>query len=166
MELTYIGMAILAVALWSFVFSPRCLYSALIISIPFSATAVINFTWAGAAYGETNKSLMAWQLFAILWVVRESFSGLPQWQRRGWFLTRRSRFWLVAFLVALAASLTVPLILRGTAWTHTWVNSLSYRGPADVPLQFSSYNVTQSTYIVFGVLFAIFIAAENWRTEK
>lgn len=166
MEFPVTGLIILVAAIWFFFFKPRLLYSVLIISIPFSATAVVNFTWAGAASGEQEKSLMAWQFFAMLWVLREALSCLPQWKRRGWFLTRRERIWLLAFLGALIASLTVPLVLNGTEWVMSWVVGPFYRGPAMIQLRFTSYNVTQSAYMVFGVLFTIFVAAKNWLPER
>lgn len=155
------GIFILAAAACFFLFWPRYLYPALIISIPFSATAVINFNLASAAYGETAKSLMAWQLFAVLWVLHEVISGVPPWRRIGWFLTRRSRNWLLIFLASLFASLTVPLILNGTAWVHSWVTYPGYLGPSTIPLALTSHNLTQSAILVFGVLFTIFVAAEN-----
>lgn len=155
------GAIILVVAVWFFLFSPRLLYPALIISIPFSATAVINFNLASAAYGETEKSLMAWQMFAVLWFMHGVISGVPPWRRIGWFLTRRSRNWLLIFLASLFASLTVPLILNGTGWVHSWITYPGYLGPSTIPLALTSHNLTQSAILVFGVLFTILVAAEN-----
>jgi len=166
MEISFIGVLILVAAAWFFLFSPRLLYAALIVSIPFSATAVVNFPWGGEAYGGAEKDIMAWQLFAVLWVLREAISGIPQWHRLGWFRTRCARVRLLVFLAALAASLAVPLLLNGTAWVSSWANSLFYRGPAEIPLRFTLFNVTQSAYMVFGVGFAIFIAADNWCPER
>ncbi len=166
MEIPFIGLLILILAAWFFVFSPRLLYVALIVSIPFSATAVVNFLWGGEAYGGAEKDIMAWQLFAVLWVLREAISGIPPWHRLGWFRTKSVRARLLVFLAALAASLTVPLLLNGTAWVWSWANSLFYRGPAEIPLRFTLFNITQSAYVVFGVLFAVFIAAENSQSKR
>lgn len=165
MEFPVTGLIILVAAIWFFFFKSRLLYAAMIVSIPFSATAVVNFPWGGGMYGGT-KSIMAWQLLAVFWFLRETTSSLPHWRRRGWFLTRNPRTWLLAFTAALIASLSVPLIFNGTAWISSWVVSPDYRGDTVLPLRFTAFNVTQSLYIVFGVLLTVFVAAENWHPKR
>ena len=101
MEFPVTGVIILVVAAWFFIFKPKLLYPAMIVSIPFSATAVMNFSMTGSQYGlgrSPEKSIMAFQLFTVLWIIRGAFSHSPPWHRRGWFLTRRARLWLLAFL--------------------------------------------------------------------
>lgn len=168
MSVPVTGAIILVVAAWFFLFSPRLLYAALIISIPFSATAVVNFGWGGSEFGGADKSLMAWQLLAALWVAREAFSGVPQWHRKGWFLTRRSRLALFFFVAALIASWSVPLLLNGTSWLPYWKTAAlgGASGIETVALRFSSYNLTQSAYLALGVLVIVFIAAENCQPAK
>jgi hypothetical protein len=151
------GALILIMGGWFFFFSPRLLYAATIISIPFSATAVANI-----GSGDSEKGVAAWLFLGVLWVVREMISGLPAWHTPGWFATRRARYGLLAFLGAVVASLSVPLLLNGTAW----VPEQFLLSNQTIPLQFGMYNLTQTAYVAFGVLLAIFAAAENCRSSR
>lgn len=151
------GALILALGVGLFLFSPRLLYAALIISIPFSATAVVNL-----GSGDEGKGIAAWLFLGSLWVLREMVSGRPPWHTRGWFASRRFRFGLLAFLGAVIVSLAVPLILNGTSWVPSPDPTVN----ATVPLQFSFYNVTQTAYLAFGVVLGILIAAENCHPAK
>lgn len=163
------GILILVAATCFFFFWPRYLYPALIISIPFSATAVVNFAWSDSGLGGAEKSLMAWQLFAVLWVLREALSEVPQWHRRGWFLTGRARLALLVFLATLVASWSVPIILNGTSWVTSWKIAPLLGGAAGsetVALRFRLHDLTQSLYVAIGVLLIVFIAEENWRPTR
>jgi hypothetical protein len=151
------GALILVIGAWLFLFSPKFLYGAMVISIPFSATAVANLRWGG-----DEKSVAAWLFLGTLWVLRESISGLPVWRKRGWRLSRRARYALLAFLGAVVVSLCVPLLLNGTAW----MPDPDPVGSQTVPIQFSLYNITQTVYLAFGVLLAILTAAENCRPSR
>lgn len=141
----------------------------MIVSIPFSATAIVNFPMAGSDYGvgaSPVKSIMAWQAFTVLWITREAISRLPQWHGRGWFLTRRARFWMLAFLGAAALSMCVPLVSNGTSSVLSFEAVQGDFFVATVPLRFTFYNVTQFAYLVFGIILSIFVAAENWHPAK
>lgn len=129
----------------------------MIVSMPFSATAVANLYSGGE-----GKGIAAWLFLGTLWVIREAISGSPVWRRRGWRLTYRARWALLAFLGAVAVSLCVPLVLNGTAW----LPDPDPLGVQTVAIQFSFYNVTQTGYLAFGVLLAILTAAENYRTSR
>lgn len=151
------GLLIALMGLWFFLFSPRFLYAAMVISIPFSATAVANLRWGGE-----DKSLAAWLFLGTLWVCREAVSGLPLWHKRGWFSSRRTRLGLLAFLAAVVISLCVPLILNGTAWLPD-PDQVSNQ---TIPLRFGVYNLTQTAYLAFGVVLAILTASENCRSAR
>jgi len=151
------GALIIFVGVWFFFFSPRLLYAAMIISIPFSATAVAN-----VGSGDSEKGVAAWLFLGALWVFRETISGLSLWHTPGWFSTRRARYGLLAFLGAVVASLSVPLFLNGTAW----VPEQFLLSNQTIPLQFGMYNLTQTAYLAFGVLLAIFAAAENCHSSR
>ena len=164
MEFPLTGIILLVLAIWFFLFSPRLLYPATIISIPFGATAIVNFPIAGSSYGlgrSPQKSIIAFQLFSVLWILREALSRFPQWQRRGWFSTSRARLWLLGFLGAVALSQLVPLILNGTSMARSFEVFQGNFFVATVPLRFSLYNVTQFAYLAFGIMFTIFVSAEN-----
>lgn len=170
MEFPVTGLMILTVAVWFFFFKPRLLYAAMIASFPFTATAVVNFAVTGGSSLEIGRSpektITALELFSMLWVLREVVSRTPPWHKRGWFLTRRARFWLLAFLGAFALSFCVPLIVSGTARTISFVAAGGNYFVATVPLRFSWYYVTQFTYLLFAVTLTLLIAAENWHPEK
>jgi hypothetical protein len=151
------GALILVIGVWFFVFSPRLLYAAMIVSVPFSATAVFNLSWGGE-----EKGVAAWLFFGALWVFREFISGVPPWHTQGWFSSRQARYGLLGFLAAVIVSLCVPAVLNGTAW----VPDPRLVSSQAVPLRFGLYNVTQTAYLAFGVLLAILVAAENCRTSR
>lgn len=151
------GVLILIIGLWFFFFSPKLLYASMIVAIPFSATVIVNL-----GSGEAAKGFAAWLFLAGLWVIRESLSGTPPWHRRGWFTTRQARCALLAFLAAVLLSLCVPLVLNGTSWVPTVTPPTSQT----VPLQVSLYDVTQIAYLLFGVVLAIFVAAENCQPSR
>lgn len=169
MQFPVTGLIILAAAVWVFFFSPKRLYAATIISIPFSATAIVNFPLAGSPYGfgrSPQKSIMAWQLFSVLWMVHEGLSRRPQWHRAGWFLTRRPRFALLAFLGVVVLSLCVPLIFNGTSLVPSFEAIQGNFFVTRVPLRFGLFNLTQFAYLAFGMMITILIAAENWHPGR
>jgi hypothetical protein len=152
------GVLILIMGVCFFFFSPRLLYAAMIISIPFSATAVAN-----VGSGDGEKGVAAWLFLGALWVFRETISsGLSPWKTPGWVSTRRARYGLLAFLGAVVASLSVPLFLNGTVW----VPESFLLSNETIPVRFGMYNVTQTAYLAFGVLLAIFAAAENCQSSR
>lgn len=130
----------------------------MIVAIPFSATAVVNVH----AGGGEEKGVAAWMFLGALWILREAVSGSPPWHSSGWFSSRRARLSLVAFAGAVSASLCVPLILNGTSW----VPDPSVASRDMVPLKFGSYNLTQTGYLLFGILIAIFVAAESHQLSR
>ncbi len=151
------GVLIIIAGVFFFFFAPEYLYAAMIISIPFSATAVANVGWGG-----TEKGVSAWLFLGALWVLRQTVSGVPPWRTAGWFASRRARWGLLAFLGAVVASLSVPLLLNGTAW----VQDPMVASNETTSLRFGMYNVTQTAYLAFGVLLAIFAASENCRSAR
>jgi hypothetical protein len=154
MTVPFTGALILVVGFCLFFFSPKVLYAATIVSIPFSATAVLNFGQEGQ-----GKSLMAWLFLGSLWVLRETISGVPPWRKQGWLWSRGSRYALLAFWAAVVASMCVPLVLNGTSWVpdmDNWTASI-----VSAPIRFGMYNITQATYLSFGIVLAILTAAEN-----
>ncbi len=151
------GALIVIAGLYFFLFAPNLLYPAMIISIPFSATAVVNVGWGGS-----DKGVAAWLFLGSLWVLRQIVSGLPPWRTPGWLASHRARFGLLAFLGAVVASLSVPLLLNGTAW----VPDPLLVSNEMVPLRFGMYNLTQTAYLAFGVLLAVLVAAENCRSAR
>lgn len=157
MSVPFTGGLILLLGLCFFFHSARVLYASMIIAIPFSATVVINIHAGGE-----EKGVAAWMFLGALWILREAITGRPPWHRPGWFSSRRARVALVAFAAAVSASLCVPLVLNGTSW----VPDPSVASAEMIPLKFGSYNLTQTGYLFFGILLAIFLAVESHRPSS
>jgi hypothetical protein len=154
MTVPFTGALILITGMCLFFFSPKFLYAAMVVAIPFSATAVVNFGQEGE-----GKSIWAWFFLGALWILREAVSGVPPWRKLGWFATRQARYALLAFACAVIISLSVPLILNGTSWVPNMDNQTAIIRPASIG--FGMYNLTQTAYLIFGILLAIAAAAEN-----
>ncbi len=157
MTIPITGGLIAILGICFFLFAPKHLYAAMIVSIPFSATAVAN-----VGSGDNEKGVAAWLFLGGLWVLRQIVSGLPPWHTTGWFHSRHARYGLLAFVGAVLASLSVPLFLNGTAW----VPDPLLVSNETIPLRFGMYNLTQTAYLAFGVLLAVFVAAENCRSTR
>lgn len=154
MTVPFTGALILIVGLCLVFVSPKLLYGAMIIAIPFTATAVLNLQFGGE-----EKGVMAWFFLGALWVLREAVSGVPPWRKTGWLRTRRARRALLAFLGAVIASLCVPLVLNGTVWVPV-MDALTTTAVSQA-IKLSSFDVTQAVYLCFGIVLTILIAAEN-----
>lgn len=154
MTIPFTGALILIGGVCLFFFPPKFLYAAMVVAIPFSATAVVNWGQQGE-----GKSLWAWFFLGILWILREIISGSPPWRKLGWIASRQARYALLAFACAVILSLTVPLVLSGTSWVPNMDNQTAIIRPASIGL--GTYNLTQTAYLIFGVLLAIGVAAEN-----
>jgi hypothetical protein len=154
MTVPFTGALVLILGILFFLSSPRLLYAALIVSIPFSGMAVLNDN-----SGDVGRGLAVWLFLSALWVLREAISSVPPWHKRGWFASRRARYGLLAFLGAVVASLSVPLLLNGTAWVP--VLDAGYLVVIPSPIRFGTYSLTRTTYVAVGVMLAVLIAAEN-----
>jgi hypothetical protein len=151
------GVILIIVGFFFFCFSPKLLYAAMIMSIPFSATAVVNVGWGGM-----DKGVTAWLFFGTLWIIRDAFSGEPLWRRGGWLASRNARYGLLMFLGAVLLSLCVPMLLNGISS----VPDPRFESPGLISLRFGQDNLTQTAYLAFGIVVAIFAAAANCNSAK
>jgi hypothetical protein len=157
MTIPITGALVLIAGIFLFFFSRKLLYAAMIISIPFSAMAVLNL-----GSGDQAKGVSAWVFLAALWFLREALAVPPPWHKPGWFSSNRARWGLLAFLAAVIASLCVPLLLGGTAWLPD-PNPL---GNKTFAVRFSFYNITQTAYLAFGIALAVLAAAQNCASSR
>jgi hypothetical protein len=151
-EVTPIGWILLSLGVSLYWVAPQFLYTLMIFFIPFSATAVANIGSAGSASG-----VQASMLFGSLWILKElpalgRISLRPYWPRLRTPVRRLTFFGLVAII-----SLVMPLWING----HVVIESPELADSGSAPLQFTATHVTQTIYLIYGVLLTILMALKN-----
>jgi hypothetical protein len=152
METTPISIILIPLGVLFFFFAPRLLYWCTVFFLPFSATAVVNFTRTSGATG-----LQATMFFGVLWMLRAGFGALRKstlWQS-GQMQTpvRRLRF----FMFAVILSLVMPIYINGRLTVDCPDIACTDSGP----LKFSFTHITQVMYLAYGVMLTVFIAVRN-----
>lgn len=147
----------LPVGLAGMILSERWLYRFFVFWTLFSASSVANF-----GEGENGSALQIWMFFGFLWLLRlvmERLSTLSfSIDRR----IARPCLWLIAFLFVASLSLIMPIYINGTLTiTSPYLGDVS-----GTPLYFTSHNLTQLLYLIFGGAIAICVAHCNLRDEK
>jgi len=126
--------------------------------LAFSATAVVNIGFAGVSSG-----LQAYMFIGTLWLMKElpAFYKVSRSEFSPYF--SRSTLDLRLFLCAVLLSLLMPI----------WINGgLSVANPEfgyatqEKPLQFSMTHVTQTLYLIYGVLITILVAYKNSKPQE
>lgn len=146
MSVTPIGAVLILIGIISRFAFPRSLYLLTVVLVPFSATAVIN-----VGTGESASGVPASLFFGVLWISTES-----NLLRRIWSKTsklRKPAVYLGAFLTAVGLSLIVPIWSAGSVQ----IESPILTDRSVVPLEFSFKHITQTSYLAFGVVFALMI---------
>lgn len=152
MEITPIGWILLPLAVISYWLAPQILYPLAVFFLPFSATAVVN---VGSV--DSSSGVQASMLFGALWIVRElpalgQFPPLQSKQR-----LRTPVFFLGLFVFVVLLSLVMPLWING----HFVIESPELADSGSVPLRFTARHVTQTIYLIYGILFTILVALRN-----
>lgn len=152
MEITPIGWILLPLAAMSYWFAPRILYPLAIFFLPFSATAIVNVGSADSASG-----VLASMLFGSLWIAKElpQLGQFPATESRR--LLRRPVFQLGLFVFVVLLSLLVPFWVDG----HFVIENPELGDTGSAPLQFTTRHITQTLYLVYGIVFTIFVAFRN-----
>jgi len=124
----------------------------MVFSLPFSATSVANVDFAGSRSG-----IQVGIVFGSLWILREGSTLLKKsntWHSEHIQTSvRRLRF----FMFVVALSLAMPLWINGRLTVECPDLGCTDSGP----LGFSARHVTQTIYLTYGVIIAIFIALRN-----
>jgi len=147
-EMTPIGWILLPLAITCYWLAPQALFPLAVFFLPFSATAVVNVGAADSASG-----VQASMLFGALWVLRE----LPTLGRLSSSQYKRLQTpirQLGLFVVVVLLSWLVPLWING----HLVIESAELGDSGSAPLGFTARNVTQTLYLVYGILFTICVA--------
>jgi hypothetical protein len=151
LELTPIGWVLVPLALWFYFLKPSQLYWWMIFFIPFSATAVVNI-----GSGVSASGIQASMLFGSLWIAKE----LPgSWRASNSTVApqlRKPARQLMIFFFVVVLSLAMPVWING----RVVIESPEFANPESTPLQFSSRYITQTLYILYGVLVTICVAAK------
>ncbi len=153
MEITWQGFVLLPLGLLLFAGFPGGLYRFTIVSIPFTATSLLNTA--------SGVPLSPLQYFGLLFVSRQLLSF---WVGCG---PKKSRwdsvhYLLIAFLLVVVSSMIMPLIIDGALWVSTnQLNDLH-----DEPLRLNSSNIKYPAPVVFGVLLALALIGRNDTIEK
>lgn len=152
MSITGTGIVMLLMGLYGLFFNRRFLYDISIFFIPFSATAVINI-----GVGDSGSAVSPYMFFGALWML--SFFVFRSKQLVHFKVYRREAYTLVmlaAFTVVAMFSLVMPIIIAGSEWGNQ-------SGKLDdmQPIVFTSKNVTQYIYLLFGVVYTICIYIHN-----
>jgi O-antigen ligase len=151
MEMTPIGWVLLPLACISYLFAPQILYPLAIFFLPFSATAVVNVGTTDSASG-----VLASMLFGAVWMARELPAMRQMRSRSNRQGLRKPMLHLGLFLLVVVLSLLMPLWING----HFVVENPELGAGSD-PLQFTGKHVTQTIYLLYGILFTIFVALKN-----
>src|SRR6267154_2736259 len=108
MAITPIAAILVPLSIFLFLFAPSLLYSCMVFSLPFSATAVANVGFMSATSG-----VQATILFGSLWMLKEGPNALKKsglWQSPQ---MRTSVRQLRLFLCAVVLSLAMPWWIHG-----------------------------------------------------
>lgn len=154
MEVTPIGWILIPLGIALYFFAPTRLYPCTIFFLPFSATAVVNIGSAGSASG-----LQATIFFGALWMATE----LPRFLAAKNSPTRESihvpASQLRWFVLVVMLSLVMPIWINGRVYIEDaeFANGLSN----SEPLVFRIRNISQTIYLVYGILLAVLVAFRN-----
>ncbi len=152
MHITWIGAILLPLGIYAYFFARDLLYVATIFLLPFSATAILNFGFMDATTG-----IQAMIYFAMLWMLSVGPDALRRctvWRSRQMQTSvRRLRF----FMLVVGLSLLMPIWINGDLVIEPYEP-----GPLEpTPLTFTLRHITQTMYLVFGVLLTLFLAIKN-----
>jgi len=146
----------LPVGLAGLFLSKKWLYRLFVFWTLFSASSAANF-----GEGENGSALQVWMFFGFLWLFRV---GLEHISTLSFSIDRRILrpcLWLITFLFAASISLIMPIYINGTLA----ISSPNLFDNSETPLYFTSHNVTQLLYLIFGVAIAISVAHHNLPDE-
>lgn len=134
----------------------KWLYRCFVFWTLFSASSAMNVG------GDVNGSaLQVWMFFGFLWLLRLLIEHLSSLSFSLDHRIARPCLWLIAFLAVASLSLMMPVYIDG----GLTIISPILGDDMDRALYFTSHNVTQLLYLIFGVVIAICVAHANLREE-
>jgi len=153
MNITYTGIVIIILGLYGMLLSRKFLYDITIFFIPFSATAVIN-----VGSDDNGSAIQPFMFLGMLWLIclvisnaKKNVINKPINKAE-----MRAILLLVGFAAIVLLSLVMPMKINGAEMG----NVTGQLGTSD-PISFSSKNITQYFYLIFGIIMAIGIYIHN-----
>jgi hypothetical protein len=150
-----IGWFVIFLGLVLVLVSPRWLFGLAVFSIPFSATAVVNFGSPDADLDTNAFGVQATIFLGGLWIARELVVRI---RTRDFSFPRslRTTAWLLVLFMSIAfVSLAMPAIIDGRFVVRTEASD------SFTPLVPSFQQLTQFAYLAYGLIFALFAAARS-----
>jgi hypothetical protein len=154
--MTPLGYIMLPLGLAGLCLSRRWLYRLLVFWTLLSASSAINF-----GEGENGSALQVWMFFGALWLFRLMIESVLKCDFAIDRRIARPCLWLMAFLLVASLSLIMPIYIHGSLA----ITSSQLGNGSETPLFFTSHNVTQLLYLIFGGAIAISVAHSNLRDE-
>ena len=152
MEITPIGWILLGIAAFSYWLAPQVLYPLAIFFLPFSATAVANVGSPDSASG-----VLASMLFGAVWMAKELPALRQLRSQSGEQGLHKPMLQLGLFVLVVVLSLLMPFWING----HFVIENPELGQTGSAPLQFTGRHITQTIYLIYGILFTIFVALKN-----
>ncbi len=150
MAITFVGWILIPLGIAFYCCRKQYLYPLTIFLVPFSATAVMN-----VGTGDSDSGLPAALFVGCLWIATEIRSR--SLSMTGESHLNKSRRRLQSFLVVVFISLLMPLWING----GLEIESAMLLDTTATPLRFSLKHVTQTLYLVYGILLSLSIARKN-----
>jgi hypothetical protein len=150
--MTVIGYILLPIGLAGLLLSKKWLYRLFVFSTLFSASSVVN---VGDA--ENGSAVQVWMFFGFMWLLRITLDNLS---RLSFSVDRRilrACLWLLSFAAIASVSLIMPIYISG----RLFITSPFLFDNSAAPLYFTSHNITQLLYLIFGITIAICVAHFN-----
>jgi hypothetical protein len=151
MSVTVTGMVIIALGLIAFVLSNKWLFALTVFFVPFTATSVINI---GDLY--TGSAIQPYMFLSVLFITRNLPSLIKSVLLFKIHTTKLTKYFYITFILftfIAAMSLIMPIIIHGTS-----NGNVTGRLNENIPIEFTSRNITQYLYFLLGVLFSVFVS--------
>lgn len=149
MNITLAGIIFLPLSMSLYIIAPQYLYYFMVFLIPFSATAIFDISSSG------SEALL---LFGGLWIVSKLFFIVKNGKIRVLNSQKGTMLLLVLFGVICLVSLVMPIIIDGDIVIYSASLNEMYEYH---PHTFTSANLKQTFYVLFGIISTLFVANEN-----
>jgi hypothetical protein len=156
MEVTLIGWILIPLSFYLFIFKPHGLYYLTVFFIPFTGTAIFDFSLASVG----SQGFRVYMFLGALCLLRHFITVLNQGKLIINKEIRNSLFLLFLFALIVVVSLIMPVIIDGDFIVlEAYEKLITYAD--EKPLYFKFQFVTQVLYCVFGCFLTYYFAIKN-----
>jgi len=153
MSITGTGIVFILLGLFGLIFNRKFLYDCFIFFIPFSATAIINI-----GSGDSGTAISPYLFLGPLWLI--SFCIYKIKTLSGFKGMNKAEISTILLLLGFAfiafISLIMPVIINGSEMAN-----VSGKLDTSDPIVFSTTNITQYIYLLFGIVMALALYLHN-----